>query len=178
MKIKIKLLLLIGLVVVSLLVLSLLTFFSLTTMREYGGLTRKGYALNAGFQTLSSATKELLITANLDSALKKWTEVADRFGTQFDAYTSSPELQRLIIASGKENVLDTFTFLWQTTRKDIQQLKDRTKKLIERHVKNNMVVTGLMLGFATYNDPDFVSAMSQAQRMAEAMNQSPNRCRR
>jgi methyl-accepting chemotaxis protein len=144
------------------------TYASVANMHGLNDLARQGLSLKSDFLSFIVAGKELMVTGNLESALKVWLEQTAKFKADYEGLTKSKTFRAIPGAAKK---VEDLAFIWETTQKQIADLGVKIEELVKRNGGGGSeVVIGLLQGYSKYEDMNFVSALSKINTLSNAVN--------
>ncbi len=161
-----------ALVLAGLAVITAFTIISVRNIRTLNNLSHQGLALKNEFLSFASQGKDLLSTANLESALADWTASHDRFVASYRALADSRLLRQLLGDGEGMQQLESFSFTWDVGQNHIKAIREMTENLVQAHKPKSNMVTGLLFGYAEYGDVNYVPAISRLRIFYELVNSS------
>ncbi len=161
-----------ALVLAGLAVITVFSIISVRDIRTLNGLTYQGMTLKNEFLSFASQGKDLLSTANLETALADWNASHDRFEAGYRALVESPLMLRLFEKGDGKQQLQDFAFIWELGQSHVKAIREMTDNLVRAHKPKSNMVTGLLFGYAEYGDVNFVPAISRLRGFYDLVNSS------
>lgn len=115
------------------------------------------------FIQLSSLSKDLLVTSNLEVALGQWDASRQKFDSLHANFTASPLLASSFRKADKAELLENFENNWKLAQPGIEGVASLAGDLIKQYGAEGGVVPGLMLGYAQFHDAAFISGTSMVK---------------
>jgi methyl-accepting chemotaxis protein len=160
------------LVLAGLAVITVFTLVSVRNIRTLNGLSYQGLALKNEFLSFASQGKDLLSTSNLEKALEDWNASHDRFVAAYRSLADSPLLRKLLGQGDGMQELENFSFTWDVGQNHIKAIREMTESLVQTHKPKSNMVTGLLFGYAEYQDVNYVPAISRLRVFYDLVNSS------
>lgn len=159
-----------ALVIITLTAIAFVTNFSIGNIRELNEISAQGLKLKGEFLLFASSGKDLLSTSNLGSVLETWRVDYDRFLAANDAFTTSAKLIKLLRAAERSSHLDSYTFLWDATKKSVDDIFSGGAALVAKHKEEGFNVQGFLYGYEVYGDSDFVPLIAKVNTLTISIN--------